>query len=199
MEPPTEPPSEKNLGEWQAFGLAYLAEQLGPASPTSLRPLAIFEDNPLEGEGPVAIFDFEPRRDAERLERSRLVVGRTAPNYYPAYDLDADEAFCLHLGTRFMLVLDVGLCPVAASYDADADARRILDRIAPRAGLSDVEVAASFKVGDEVHTVLRCKIAGQDAYVFGADAPPGFSKRVHLPAPVAYRLHLGTVLQRESD
>ena len=62
-----------------------------------------------------------------------VVVGLTEPNYYPAGGLEADDAFVLHLGTRFMLVMGIGLAgdERLKDYDAVADTRQIVGSVAP--------------------------------------------------------------------
>jgi len=187
------------LGPWREFALDYLREQLREAAPTELGAATIFEHSPLEGEGPTVLFEFQAKRGASQPERYFAAVGQTEPNYYPAYGLDADEAYSLHLGTRFMLVMGVAQCepPDGEKYDPMKDARAVVDRVAPSAPVEGLAVAACFDVGGLRHVVLRGKVAGQEVYIMAGDAPAGFSRHVELPPPVAYRLHLGTVLRSE--
>jgi hypothetical protein len=210
MEPPTLPPEDQNLDEWRNYALFYLADQLGSAAPKTLVNPALFPRSPLAGEGPTVLFEFTADLSGRGEEPYHVIVGKTQPNYYPAYGLSAEEAFDLHLGTRFMLVMGVALMKEISSehsaggssetaYDAAVDARGIVDRVAPGATIDDLKIAASFDVDGRIHTVLRCRVAGEPAYVMGRDAPPGFSRRVDLPAQVVFRLHLGQVLRHEPE
>ncbi len=208
MGTPEEPPNELNVDEWRDFALAYLAEALGEAAPSRLENSVVHSRSPLEGEGATAAFEFTAERGGRGPERYYVFVGRTEPNYYPAYDLSAEEAFELHLGTRFMLVMGVaqvegieaaaGESGPAEAYDAMKDARQIVARVAPERPITDLSVAVTFDVDGQRHAVLRCKIGDESVYVFGRDAPQGFSRRVNLPPHVAYRLHVGHVLRREA-
>jgi hypothetical protein len=199
MNTPIEPPTNRNLPIWQGYAIDYLREQLRDAAPGELSNPRLFERSPLDGEGATAVFEFVADVGGRGTERHFVVVGQTEPNYYPAYGLDADEAFSLHLGTRFMLVMGVAQCDPnePGHYDAAGDAKAIVERIAHGVTVEDVTVAAMFDVDGGRHAVLRCKLAGEPVYIFGGDAPPGFSRRVDLPHQVAYRLHLGHVLRRE--
>lgn len=199
MEPSHPPVSESTLGEWAARGLAFLREQLGEAAPPSLSYPVIFPRSPLEGDGPCVVFRFVADLGGGGPENYYLVTGQTEPNYYPAYGLDPDEAFSLHLGTRFMLVLGVAQRDPLPDdeYDPSRDARSIVDRVAPEASLEEVRVAALLDVDGSLHAVLRCRIGREEAYIMGREAPPGFSRRVDLPPLVAYRLHVGSVLRVE--
>lgn len=244
MHTPKEPPNEQNVDEWRGCALAYLAEAFGEAAPARLENPVVFPRSPLEGEGATAAFEFTADRGGRGPERYYVFVGRTEPNYYPAYDLSAEEAFELHLGTRFMLVMGVAqvdgieagegepepaeacdaaigatggspardgtgsklpVAPVEETnpmpdqpYDPVQDARRIVDRVAPERPVSEVAVAATFDVDGQRHAVLRCRVGNEPVYVFGRDAPQGFSRRTNLPPHVAYRMHIGHVLRREA-
>jgi len=112
MPPPPNAPDGSNTAEWSAFALEYLAGQLRDAAPKRLGPPAFFPRNPLESEGPCLVFSFIADRAGQGGEMHYVVVGQTEPNYYPAYGLDADEAFALHIGTRFMLVLQIAQVPL---------------------------------------------------------------------------------------
>jgi hypothetical protein len=198
MQPPADAPCEHNLAPWREYALSYLRGQLGEAAPAALGAATLFTHCPLEGEGPVILFGFEADRGGGR-EPYYVAVGRTEPNYYPAYGLDADDAYSLHLGTRFMLVMGVAQRPERAgdAYDAAGDARAIAVRVAGDRPVEDVRVAATFDVDGQLHSVLRARLAGEEVYIMGRDAPPGFSRRTDLPPQVVYRLHLGVVLRRE--
>ena len=84
---------------------AYLAEQFGPQGFTDLTEFATFDEQPLEGEGPVTLFTFTTRRPGTLPEQCFVVAGQTEPNYYPLLNLSAQECYNLHVGTRFMILL----------------------------------------------------------------------------------------------
>jgi len=199
MNPPDREPNPQNLSQWRDFAIGFLRKQLGQDAPLQLGDATLLRDSPLEGEGPVCAFQFMLKRVGAEPHRCFVVVGRTEPNYYPVFDLTPDEVFSLHFGTRFMLVMGVAACDVASrsGYDAMADARRIVDRVAPKQPIDDLSVAAAFDVQGQIHVVLQCLLDGRRVYIMAGDAPQGFSQRTHLPPHVAYRLHLGEVLRRE--
>lgn len=206
MEPPASPPNNDNIHEWRNYALDYLSAELREAAPSTLTNPVLFPRSPLEDEGPSVVFEFRADRSGRGEERYFVVVGQTEPNYYLADDLDAEQAFELHLGTRFMLVMGVAqvdgtsqLGHEAAQYDPVKDAREIVDRVAPNQPIDELEVAVTFDVDGQLHAVIRGRIAGEPIYIMGRDAPPGFSRRVDLPPQVAYRLHIGHVLRMEPD
>lgn len=202
---PKTPPSEANLDQWRDFALAFVGAHFGEAAPADLGKHRLFERSPLEGDGATVVFEFEADRSGRGVQPYYVVVGQTEPNYYDGNGLDFDEAFSLHLGTRFMLVLGVAqvkdapeeIGPDDQPYDLERDARLIVDRVAPKASLSDVSLAALFDVMGERHAVIRARVADKDVFIMGRDAPLGFSQRTDLPAPMAYRLHIGGVLRKE--
>lgn len=195
---PESAPDPNDLAPWRGFALEYLREQLREAAPAELGAATFFRHSPLEGEGATVLFEFWASR-GDATDRYYVSVGQTEPNYYPAYGLEPDEVFDLHLGTRFMLVMGIGQCepPGGGAYDPMPDARSVVDRVAPSAAIDDLRVAACFDVGGQRHVVLRGRVAGQEVYIMTGEAPAGFSPRVDLPPPVAYRLHLGAVLRSE--
>lgn len=206
MPAPLHPPDGTNTSEWTNFALDYLTGQLRQHAPKSLGSPALFPRSPLDGEGPCLIFPFKADR-GRGPEDHYVIVGQTEPNYYPAYGLDGDEAFSLHIGTRFMLVMQIaqipegnaGVSSTSQQYDPARDARSIVDRIAPQAKIEDVTIAAEFDVDGQIHAVLAVMLNSQRIYIIGRDAPPGFSPRVDLPPQVVYRIHLGEVLRAEPD
>lgn len=197
--PPAEPPHAANLAEWKAYALAYLGVQLGADAPSDLSPPQVFPISPLEGEGPVAIFPFRARRGASIEQDYFVAVGMTTPNYYPSYERSTDEAFSLHLGTRFMLVMGVAQRqpPTSVEFDIEKNARMIVDRVQPGAPIEDLALAAAFDVEGQLHAVLKCRVAGTPVYIMAGDAPMGFSTHVDLPPQAAYRIHLGQALRLE--
>jgi len=164
-----------------------------------LRDPAFFDRSPLETEGPVVIYRFDADLAGTGSVDYFVVVGQTEPNYYPAGGLEAGDAFVLHLGTRFMLVMGIGLAgdDRLKDYDVAADIRQIVDRVAPREAIEDVEIATAFAVSGDLHIVVRCRLAGESVFVFAGDCPPGFDRRTDLAPQVAYRLHLGRLLLNE--
>lgn len=202
MNRPDKPPDAGNLDAWREFALAYLRAQWPNDAPATLEAPAVFSRSPLEGEGAVVIYPFTSARAAAGGDpRMHVVVGATEPNYYPSYGLSVDDAFSLHLGTRFMLVMGIGQHEADGGdpYDAEDDARRIVSRVSSTAPVEDVRIAAQFNVEGEIHSVLKARVAEREVYILGRDAPMGFVERADLPAPVAYRLHLGRVLRAEPD
>ena len=95
---------------------AYLREQLGDRAPSGLIIRATFSETPLQGEGTASLFSFTlPQISAASIcaapgEKSDhyVVAGETTPNYFPTYDLDPDDGYSLHIGTRFMLEIGIG-------------------------------------------------------------------------------------------
>ncbi len=199
MRPPEAPPSPDTQDAWRAYALHYLREQLRSDAPTALGDAHFFPVSPLEGEGAAVIFPFMARHGAALDPNYFVVVGSTEPNYYPAYGLTPQEAFELHLGTRFMLVMAVAQRPPVPEddFDMNRDARLIVDRVAPGVPIERLALAASFDVDGSLHAVLKCRIKDTDAYIMAASAPMGFSTRTDLPPQVAYRLHIGPALRRE--
>lgn len=203
MQPPKLPPTSHTLNEWRTFALEFVRGHFREYAPPELTGGRVFARSPLEGEGAAAVFSFSSGRGNSGPQPYYVIVGETEPNYYPEQGLDVEDAYCLHLGTRFMLVMGIAQVPPGqpddSGYDAARDARMVVDRVAPDRVLSDVAIAATFDVGGEMHTVLRCSIDNQPVYVFGRDAPNGFSTRVDLAPQVVFRIHLGRVLLAEPD
>lgn len=203
MDRPELPPSEPTLQPWRAFALAFLRAELRDAAPAQLAGGVIYPASPLDGEGAVAIFEFQTTRAGESAARYAVVVGETEPNYYAVHDLTPEEIFELHLGTRFMLVLGVSQIPADialsdADYDLNRDAMEIARRATNHPVLEDLALAAMFSVEDQKHAVIKAQLNGNAVYIMGRDAPLGFSTRRDLAAHIAYRLHIGHVLRREA-
>ncbi|GMU35490.1 MAG: hypothetical protein HS101_01745 [Planctomycetia bacterium] len=200
MSLPGIPIDANDLSAWSAVALEYLRDQLANDAPTALGKGKFFPNSPLEGEGFTVIFPFQSQRGAPADTNFYVAVGPSHNNYYPAYGLAMDEAYDLHLGTRFMLVMGIALrSPVPDDdFEIQREARRVVDRIAPQAVIDDLELAASFDVDGQFHAVLRCKMAGRPVYIFAGDAPIGFSEKISLSPAVAYRIQLGRVLRHEA-
>ncbi len=189
----------RDESELRVGALDYLGAQLGPHAPAELGAASFFDASVLEGEGRVAVFPFEASPGGGERGAYYVVIGQTEPNYYPRWTLTAEEQFRVHLGTRFMLVVGIAQASAAetGAYDPRADVERMAGQAAPGAAVEDVSVAAMFRAGEEMHAVCRCRIGGEDVYALTRDAPPGFYRRCELPPHVVYRLHLGTLLERE--
>ncbi len=197
---PTTDPDPACEQPWRSWALAYLRQELGPRAPHTLGPAAYFDASALDDDGPVVIFPFVTPVGDEQPEHC-VVVGRTVPNYYPRWTLTLDEAFRVHLGTRFMLVVGVAQAPDADrnSYDPAADLNSLVSQLYPGEKVENPAVAAMFKVGDELHAVCHSRNAGEDVYARTRACPPGFYRRTELPPHVVYRMHLGSLLLRERD
>lgn len=177
----------------------YLARELGADAPRSLRPVASFDEHPLETEGPVTIFSFTTSRSG-RPEEYRVVAGETEPNYYPAWNLSPEETYTLHLGTRFMLVLQVKQLPLAdLPSTIEIDVTGPLARIAPGEPISGFRSVAAFSMEGQRHAVCRLRLAEEELYVLGGDLPLGIYRRIDLPPHVVYRMHLGSVIRMEEE
>lgn len=195
----TTPVNDARIEAWRTAALAYLRQNLRERTPTALGPHHVFEESPLEGEGPVVLFEFSLAASSSESERFFVAAGQTEPNYYAALDLTPEDMYALHLGTRFMLVLGIGLAPNAdrAGIDLEKVVRELVWSIRPGEPVSEVEWAAAFDVEGQLHGVARCRIGQQPAYAFIGNAPPGFSTQVDIAPQIAYRIHLGRALRAE--
>lgn len=193
--------NDERIEAWRAAALSYLGETLRERAPAELGAHHVFGESPLEGEGPVVLFEFVLAGTSSEPQRYFVAGGLTEPNYYAALDLPPEDMYALHLGTRFMLVLGVGLMPEVNrnSLDLDKAVRELVWSIRPGAAVSDVEWAAAFDVDGQLHGVARCRIGEQAAYAFVGGAPAGFSTQVDIAPQVAYRIHLGRALLAETD
>lgn len=177
---------------------AYLAGQFGDRAPAALEHVAQFDGEPLEGEGATTLFRFNAAPDGGEPRRFWVAAGRTQPNYYPDCGLDAQDMYCLHLGTRFMLVIEVSqLPPDRVPANAEAWFKEFLARLAPGAVIESVDILAAFAVGEEIYAVARARVAGETIIVFGIDAPPGVCRETHLPPHILIRRHVGRLILRE--
>jgi hypothetical protein len=178
--------------------LAYLREQLGPAAPATLEALGHFAESPLDGEGPVTLYRFVAAVGGAEPATYVVAAGETEPNYYPAYDLTPDEAYHLHLGTRFMLVVGVGQVPASDVPPGEVERLSALVRgVVPDRTVSELTLVTAFRVEDGRHLVARAAIDGHEVYLLGGDLPLGLYERTALPPQVVYRMHLGQVLRME--
>lgn len=178
--------------------LDYLRAQLRDRAPAQLAFEAAFDEAPLEDEGRALVFSFVLRSRTDPQERHYVVVGRTTPNYFPAYDLDPDDAYSLHIGTRFMLELRVAqVDPSEEPPDARTKLRDAVRRAAGEAAAQSEALAGLYRVGDALYAVYRVRLAGEEVYVMGADCPAGFYRLAQWPPQVALRLHLGRLIRAE--
>lgn len=179
---------------------AYLKTQLGDAAPSDLILEGEFNEQPLEREGAVAVFSFTAAIGGQGVERYWVVGGKTEPNYYPHWGLTPDDAYNLHVGTRFMLVIGVATVPLEKlPPDAIDGVTRFIRSAVPGAAVSGLAPAAAFQVEEQLHTVYRARIGDEQAYVLGYDCPPGIYRDVDLPPHVVYRRHLGMLIRYEAQ
>jgi len=190
----------------------YLREQLGTQAPRELGFAAEFDERPLEEEGRVCVFTFDLgviTREAAASAQATLrrvaaphyvVAGATSPNYFPQYGLAADDAYSLHLGTRFMLELGVARAdPAEEPPQARDELRTLVGAAASGARIEREELAALFRCGEKLFAVYRLSLEGEgDVYCLGADCPPGFYRLTEHPPQVALRLHLGKLIRTEA-
>lgn len=196
-------PTEQAAAERQAR--EYLAQQLGSTAPEALRLEAEFDESPLEGEGRTSIWSFvlalpgACAAGGPAVQRHYVAVGQTQPNYFPAWGLDADDAYSVHVGTRFML--EMGMQRVEPQLEppgAREELHRFVQRYAGGARLERESLAALFRCDEAYFAVYRLTLAGQDVYCMGADCPPGFYSLTEHPPQVALRLHLGKLIRAEA-
>lgn len=184
----------------------YLLEQLGDRAPNDLIIRATFAETPLEGEGAASLFSFTlPRVSEETIcgaaggnSEHYVVVGETTPNYFPTYDLDPDDGYSLHIGTRFMLEIGIGRI---ANDEEPAGARQAMRRsvqdAVPGAAIRNDSLAGLFRGQEQTYAVYRLNLDGQDVYFMGGDCPAGFYRLAQWPPQVALRLHLGKLIRAE--
>jgi hypothetical protein len=189
--------------EHRRLAFDFLKRQFGDYAPAELSLLARYAGGELEGEGDVSIYGFRLFRQGQDPEECFLAVGETSPNYYPAWGLDPDQMYSVHLGTRFMLVVGVGQSPMESrdggSSGVEEQVRALLTTFAPGAPVTDFRVAAVFVAEAQRHVVCRMRIGDEGVYVISGDAPPGIYRQTHLPPHVVYRLHLGNLIRNERD
>lgn len=201
LTPPAPDPAPESLEAWRDYADRWLAGALGPLAAPQLDETSHFAVSPLDGDGPCVMIPFSAQPGGRTRESYFAVVGRTEPNYYPRWGLSADEAFRLHVGTRFMLVVGVGQTSDerTAGFNPTEAVAHLVAQIAPGQKPSEARLVVMFDVGGDRHAVCRARIGSEEAYVFCGDAPPGFSRRVDLAPHVAYRLHLGALLLYEAE
>ncbi len=178
----------------------YLARQFGPRAPTALRPVAIYDEHALEGEGAVSVFSFTASHGDQEPAAFYVITGETEPNYYPDWGLSPDEVYSLHLGTRFMLVLEVDRLPLSELPPMlESEIVRSLATVAPGEPIGDFRPVAAFSLDGQRHAVCRLRLGEEELYVLGGDLPLGIYRRTDLPPHVIYRLHLGKLIRTEAQ
>ncbi len=178
----------------------HLSKELGADAPRTVLLEATFAECPLEGEGDMSVFSFEASIGGEKAERYFVVAGRTVANYYPGWGLTAEQVYELHLGTRFMLVMEVSTVPVdTLPPDLVENIRSLISTVAPAEEVSGIVAASAFRVDDATFAVCRARISGEEVYVLGLDCPPGIYREIHLPPHVILRGHLGRLIRREAS
>lgn len=182
---------------------AYLREQLGPRAPQRLALAGVFDEQPLEGEGRTSLFAFELDAPAGGPGCAALphyvAAGETAPNYYPSFGLAADDAYSLHIGTRFMLEMKVQKIEADAPPGAEESLQRVIrDRLGGAAHFGPSRLAGLFRCEESVFAVFRMTVDGAPLYALGADLAPGFYEMCEHPPQVVLRLHLGKLIRNEA-
>lgn len=189
----------RSMSDHRESALDYLRQVLGDATPSSLVEIGRLKQSPLEGEGALTAFAFSAAVGGDETRQYVVVAGETEPNYYPAWNLSPDEYLRLHLGTRFMLVMQIAQVPHEDTFAALQDMRGQLGGAVPGQPIEPLSAAAAFALDDQRHLVARCRIGAEPVYLLGGDLPLGIYRQVDLPPHVIYRLHLGTILCMESD
>lgn len=196
-------PSDARIPNWQEQAREYLSRHL---EPPELTHLGTFEERPLEDEGAVALFGFAytPNQGgsgcALGLSNYCVAVGETEPNFFPAYDLPPDDLYSIHVGTRFMLTVKVGLTdPQRIPPDALDRLHRVVHDVAPGETVESTDVAAVFDCDGEIYAVYRVQLRGSPYYFMGGACPPGFYALTDLPPQAVLRLHLGKLIRAEAQ
>jgi hypothetical protein len=198
--------SQPDLRRIEADAIAYLREHLADRAPQYLVLEGEYAESPLEGEGRTYVFSFDlpagpgiASAACDTYEpKHYVVVGETTPNFFPAYGLSADDAYSFHVGTRFMLEME--LKKVGDEFeppDARHLLRTVLANVAPGAVVQDEKLAALFRCEEGYYAVYRLKLNEDEVFALGADCPPGFYKLTRYPPQTALRLHLGKLIRAE--
>lgn len=186
--------SDRTLAE------AYLREALGDRPVSNLTHAGTFDEQPLETEGRVSLFRFSAALDGSETSEYWVAAGQTKPNYYPDWGLTADQMYSLHVGTRFMLELQIPTVPIE---DWPADWRPAIEAFiraaVPGEPFDEPIPAAGFRLEDGIYVVCRARIADQPAYVLGLACPPAIYREVNAPPRAVFRLHLGNLIRAEAE
>lgn len=197
--------STSGLAQFEQSAREYLAAQLGPRAPQELHFLAAFDEAPLDGEGPTVLFEFtlltgSPECGSLAPRRHVVAVGQTTPNYFPAYEFDAEDLYSFHVGTRFWLELQVARLDPAEHEPEGArdEVRAFVAGFTPGRTPSEPELIALFQCDEQCYAVYQFELDGERYYVMGGDCPPGFYALTEHPPQVALRLHLGKLIREEA-
>ena len=203
---------------WRDSAAKYLLDVLAERAPAAITFEAEFSEAPLEGEGRTALFAFElevattppgatavtvagqPTCPGRQQMKHYVAVGETMPNYFPAYDFAPDDAYSLHVGTRFML--EMGLQKLAndmAPPDAESRLQLVINNFLANAQFTPPELVAVFGCDDATYSVYRLTVNAEPYYLMGGDCPPGFYALTHFPPQIALRLHLGKLIRNEAQ
>ncbi|MFN0137782.1 MAG: hypothetical protein ACKVS9_16890 [Phycisphaerae bacterium] len=194
-----------DIRQLEKTAVEYLAAQLGPRAPKYLSLERQFDDSPLDGEGTTLIFSFDiepanaiaPCGPADK--RHFVAVGETQTNYFPSYGLSPEDAYHFHLGTRFMLEMEIQkVGDDLEPPDARGQLRHFVDNYARGVAIEDERLAALFKCDEGYFAVYRLKLGDDQVYCMGGDCPPGFYKLTQYPPQTALRLHLGKLIRNEA-
>ncbi len=184
----------------QDAALEHLRRALGGDAPSRVEHAATYDGHPLENEGVMSVFRFRAAVGGSPEMDYYVIAGETETNYYPCWELSADDAYSLHLGTRFMLVMKVSqLAGDSVPQDFAEGVRTFIGTVAPTQPIGHIAVAAAFRVGGEVYAVFRTRIGPEPVYVLGLDCPPGIYRDVDLTPHVILRRHLGRLIRREAE
>lgn len=184
----------------ETAALDYLKEALAQDAPQSLALETSYSGRPLEREGDMSVFSFQASIGGQPEDRYWVVAGQTSANHYPHWGLTPEQVYELHLGTRFMLVMEVSSVPIGElPGDFPQQIEDFIGSVAPGEPVSDIEPAAAFLVADEVYAICRASVAGETVYVLGMKAPPGIYRDTHLLPHVVFRLHIGRHIRREAE
>lgn len=192
--------------EYQSTALQFLNQELGDRSPQSVGEPTVYREEVLQGEGATAVLSFElPAANPQACTpdydpQHYVVVGETIPTYFPAYQFSPDEAYSVHLGTRFLLYMQARGLDLAAEPEGSRDQMRAFVKGAtPSATLEDDELVTLFQVGEQHFGVYRVTLNGETVFFVGLDCPPGFYRMMDLPPQVVLRFHLGQLVRQEPD
>jgi len=181
---------------------AYLTAELRERAPERLYLVASYDEAPLAEEGLTALFSFSLSvgPGAGTPQEHYVVVGQTTPNYYPAYDLRADDVYSLHIGTLFALTVGLTTLPLdEAPPEAGAALRAAIRAVVPDVEVDEPVVTGLFRCEDETFAVYRVRVDGTEFAGCGADCPPGVYHRPDLPPAVVLRWHLGRLIRGEGE
>ena len=184
----------------EQMALDYLRVELQHEAPTRIERVARFDEVPLQDEGRVTLFRFTARLAGPEEQPYYVVAGQTVANYYPDWGLTPDQLYSVHVGTRFMLVVEVRQLAIEdLPTGIEAALGEELAGVLPGEPISSIVPVAAFRAEDQTHVVCTARIADEDVYVMGGDLPMGIYRQVHLPPHVIYRWHLGEIIRMERD